>query len=84
MKQIRRFLFLLTFIPLIICQLILIVLWLPLTIVFLMCSFGKYVAVGEFCNYGNFFLNVICCPCLIHDRLTSIKFFHPDLCNEEK
>lgn len=84
MKQIRRFLFLLTFIPMIIFQFVMIVLWLPLTFFFLMCSFGKYIAVGEFCDYGDFFLSVICCPPLIHERLTSIKFFHPDLCDVEE
>ena len=84
MKQIRRFLFLLTFIPLVIFQFIMIILWLPLTTIFLMCSFGKYIAVGKFCRYDNFFLNVVCWPCLIHGHLTSIKFFHPDLCDVEE
>ena len=59
-----------------------IILWMPLTFFFLMWSFGKYIAVGKFCNYGDFFLRVICCPSLIHERLTSRKFFHPDLCDD--
>lgn len=79
MKQIRRFLFLLTFIPMFVFQLIMIVLWLPLSVVFLLVSMARYIAVGKWYNYGKFFLEVICSPCLIHENLTSRKFFHPDM-----
>lgn len=83
MKQIRRLLFLLTFIPLFVFQLIMVILWLPLSVIFLLASMIRYVAIGKFLNYEDFFICVICWPYEVHSVLTEHDFFNPDMDEDE-
>ena len=83
MKPIRRLLFLLTFIPMFVFQLMMVVLWLPLSMGFLLVSMARYVAIGKFLDYGDFFMSVICWPWEVHSNLTEHDFFYPDMDEDE-
>lgn len=79
MKPIKRLLFLLSFLPMIPFQFIMFILWIPLTIVFLFASVVRYIAVGKFFQYVDFFVGVILWPTLAHLSLTDNDFFRPIL-----